>query len=177
VLATRGLLLGALPVMAALLAACSSGPPPLVSESFSGHECAPSALGKPLTDGSFILNNTGNSLVTVTSVKLPSPHGVTMTQAWLMPQYKPPHGSLSSVGDGFPYPPTRWPTWPNRQAIPGAVIKPHQALNLFFGLTRTADRRVEAGAPVITYTAGGNTYTLQTQWAWVLLAAHSHCPR
>jgi hypothetical protein len=174
---SRTLLLGALLATVALLAACSSGPPPLVSEGFSGHECGPSALGKPLTDGSFILANTGTSPVTVTSVKLPSPRGVTMTPAWLMPQYKPPHGSLSYVGDGLPYPPTSWPTWPDRQAIPGAVIKPHQALNLLFGITRTAARLVRAGAPVITYTAGGNTYTLQAHWAFILLASHTHCPR
>jgi hypothetical protein len=174
---SRTLLLGALLATAALLAACSSGPPPLVSEGFSGHECGPSALGKPVTDGSFILANTGTSPVTVTSVRLPSPHGVTMTPAWLMPQYKPPHGSLSYVGDGFPYPPATWPTWPDRQAIPGAVIKSHQELNLFFGITRTADRRVQAGAPVITYTADGNTYTLQTHWAYILLAPHNRCPR
>ena len=94
-----------------------------------------------------------------------------------MPAYKPPHGSLSYVGDGMTYPPTNWPTWPERQAIPGAVIRPHQQLNLFFGITRTAARLVQAGAPVITYTADGNTYTLQTHWAYILLAAHTHCPR
>ncbi len=83
---------------------------------------------------------------------------------------------LSYVGDGFPYPTTSWPTWPDRQAIPGAVIKSHQELNLFFGITRTAAGRVQAGAPVITYTAGGDTYTLQTHWAYVLLAPHTRCP-
>jgi len=134
-------------------------------------------LGKPVTDGTFVLVNTSTSPVTVTSVKLPSPHGVTMTAAWLMPGYKPPHGALSYVGDGFPYPPTAWHEWPNRQAIPGAVIKPHGQLNLFFGITRIEARRVEAGAPVITYTAGRNTYTLQTHWAFVLLAPHTRCPR
>jgi hypothetical protein len=168
--------MGALPATAALVAACSSGPPPLASYGFTGHECSPSALGKPLTDGQFILANTGSSPVTVTSVKLPPLHGVTMTKAWLIPLYKPPHGSLTYIGDGFPYPPTTWHTWPQRQAIPGAIIKPHRELNLFFGLTRTAARRVEAGSPVVTYTAGGSTYTLRTDWGYVLLAAHTHCP-
>jgi hypothetical protein len=173
---SRALLLGALLATAALLAACSSAPPPLASDGFTGHECIPSVLGKTQTDGSILLANNGGSTVTVASIKLPTLHGATVTQAWLMPLYKPPHGSLSYVGDGYPYPPTTWPSWPQRQAIPGAVIKPHRMLNLFFGLTRTADRRVEAGSPLVTYTAGGNTYTLQTHWGYVLLAAHTHCP-
>jgi hypothetical protein len=125
----------------------------------------------------FILANTGTSPVTVTSVKVPPPPGVAVTVAWLMPPYKPPHGSLSFVGDGMTYPPTSWPTWLDRQAMPGAVVKPHQTLNLFFGIARTAARRVEAGAPIITYTSGRNTYTLQTHWAYILLAPHTHCPR
>jgi hypothetical protein len=174
---SRTLLTGALLATAALLAACSFDPaPPLAASSFFGHECGPTVLGQAVTDGTFVLTNTGTSPVTITSVKIPAARGVTMSPAWLMPGYKPPHGSMSYVGDGMPYPPTAWHEWPNRQAIPGAVIKPHRQFNLFFGITRTADRRVEAGAPVITYTADGHTFTAQTHWAFFLLAAGTHCP-
>jgi hypothetical protein len=175
---SRTLLLGALAATLALLAACSSDlTPPLVVGGFSGRDCGPSVLGQAATDGTFVLTNTGTSPVTITSVKIPAGRGVAVSPAWLMPGYKPPHGSMSFVGDGMPYPPTAWHEWPNRQAIPGAVIKPHRQFNLFFGITRTADRRVEAGAPVITYTAGGHTFTAQTHWAFFLLAPHTRCPR
>ena len=66
-------------------------------------------------------------------------------------------------------------TWPNRQAIPGAVIKPHQGLNLFFGVARHGRGR-GAGGPV-TYTASRNTYTLQERLAFIIVAPHTRCPR
>jgi len=128
-----------------------------------------------VSDGFFLLTNTGWSPVTVTSVKVTSLHGLAMTRAWLMPEYKPPHGVPSGVGDDS-YPPIISPQWPNREAVPGAVIKPHRALNLFFGLARTTAETGRAGGPTITYTAGGNTYTLQEQFGFIIPAPHAHCP-
>jgi hypothetical protein len=118
----------------------------------------------------------GTTPVTVTSVKLEAPRGVTMTKAWLMPFYKPPHGALSYVGAGEPYPPTSWHEWPNRQPIPGAVIKPGQGLNLFFGLTRTTAGPAWIDGPVITYTANRTSYTLQEQFGFQITGWPS-CPR
>jgi hypothetical protein len=115
-----------------------------------------------------LLYNTGHSPVTLTSVTLASPHGLTMTKAWLMPGYKPPHGAWSYVGAGEPYPPVQWPEWRNRQPIPGAKIKPGQGLNLFFGLTRTTSGPGRTGGPVVTYTVDSISYTLQPQMGFVI---------
>jgi hypothetical protein len=123
-----------------------------------------------------LLYNTGTTPVTVIRVKLASPHGVTMTKAWLMPLYKPPHGSLSYAGVQS-YPPTSWPEWPNRQPIPAAVIKPGQYLNLVFGLTRTTAGPGRTDGAVITYTANRISYTLQVLFGIDLIAIHGHCPR
>lgn len=169
---SRTLLLGALLATAALLAGCSTGPGPLGDGGLGntpGSECIPEPVGFQVSDGFFLLTNTGSSPVTVTSVKVTSLHGLAITRAWLMPLYKPPHGVPSGIGDEF-YPPTHSPEWPNRQAVPGAVIKPHQALNLFFGLARTTAETGRAGGPTITYTVGGNSYTLQEAWGFVIAA-------
>jgi hypothetical protein len=174
---SRALLPGALLATAALLAACSTdGPPPLAAGGFAaGGLCAPLALGHPVTDGFYILDNTSTSAVTVTSVKLASSsHGLAMTTPWLIPLSKSPRGGSGYAGEQV-YPPTSWPTWPQRQRIPGAVIKPHQELNLVLGLTRTGPQGHTPG-PVITYTAGGNTYTLQEHSGFVIVAPHTRCP-
>jgi hypothetical protein len=174
-------LLGALLATAALLAACSSGgPPPLKTGGFAaggGGICAPGALGQKITDGYVLLYNSSTSAVTVTSVKLPPPsRGLAMTKAWLTPLWKSPSGGLNYAGDPD-YPPITWGAWPERQPIPGAVIKPHQELNLIFGAWRTAPRIGRTAGPVITYTASGNTYTLQEHFGFVLLAPHVPCPQ
>jgi hypothetical protein len=173
----RNLIAGALLATAALLAACSTDSAPLNGGGLGsnpGHECVPEPVGVQVSDGFFLLTNTGSSPVTITSVKLSSVHGLAVTRAWLMPMYKPPHGVPSGVGDG-PYPPVDSPEWPNRQAVPGAVIKPHQSLNLFFGLARTTASTGRAGGPTVTYTAGRNSYTLQEAWGFVIPATDGHC--
>ena len=157
---SRTLLLGALLATAALLAGCSTGPGPLGDGGLGntpGSECIPEPVGHLVSDGFFLLTNNGSSPVTVTSVKVTSLHGLSMTRAWLMPLYKPPGGVPSGVGDDN-YPPTNAHDWPDRQAVPGAVIKPHQAVSLFFGLARTTAEAGRAGGPTITYTVGGNSY-------------------
>ena len=115
-----------------------------------------------------LLYNTGTTPLRLTGAKLASSHGLTMARAWLMPFYKPPHGSWSYVGAGEPYPPTRWPEWPNRQSIPGAVIKPGQGLNLFFGLTRTTAAPGRTDGAVLTYTANRTSYTVQADFRFVV---------
>jgi len=91
-----------------------------------------------------------------------------MTKAWLMPLYKPPHGSWTYVGAAYSYPPVHWPEWRHRQPIPGAIIKPGQMLNLFFGLTRTTAGPGRTGGPVITYSANWISYTLHDNFGIVI---------
>ena len=122
-----------------------------------------------------MLDNTGTSPVTVTSVRLQSPHGLAMTTAWLMPVYRSPRGNWTYLGVVAGYPPTTWPEWPKRVPVPGAVIKPRQSLNLFFGLTRTGLKDGRTSGAVITYTASGNAYTLQEDYGFVITAKKS-CP-
>lgn len=175
---SRTLLLGALLATAALLAACSSGPPsPLAADGFTGGLCDPLAFGHVVTNGFNILDNTSTSPVTITSVKLPSSsRGLAMTKAWLIPLYKSPRGGLDYAGEQA-YLPTKWPTWSQRQPIPGAVVKSHHELNLVFGLTRTGTQDGHTSGPVVTYTAGGNTYTLHGGFGFVIVAPHTRCPK
>jgi hypothetical protein len=167
-------LLGALLATAALVAACSIGPPPLTAGGIftSGSECVPGRLYPTVTAGLWVLDNTGTSPVTVTGVKLSSSRGLAMTRAWLMPPYKSPHGDWDYVGVQAGYPPVHWRTWPDRQAIPGAVIKPGQNLNLVFGLTHTGEQDGHTSGPLVTYTASGNSYTLQEGYGFRIAA---HC--
>jgi len=172
---SRILLLGALAATLAILAACSADAAPLAAGGFSGSECIPGALYPEPTVGFWLLDNTGTAPVMVSSVKLPS-HGLAMTKAWLVPQYKS-HNTTDYLGEQVSYPPVSYRTWPERQPIPGAVIKPGQELNLIFGVTRTGSKDGTTDGPVIIYTAGGNTYTLQEHFGIVLIAPHGHCPR
>lgn len=168
------LMLGALLATAALLAACSTGTGPLGPDSAWGSVCVPGALGQPMADGMSVLYNHGTSPVTVTGVKLLAPHGLAMTKAWLVPGYKPPHGAWSYVGTQL-YPPIHWHTWPKRQAIPGAVIKPGQPLNLVFGLTRRGSKDGSTSGTLITYTADRTSYTLQETFGYAIIGKTS-CP-
>jgi hypothetical protein len=167
-------MLGPLLATAALVAACSTGPGPLGTDSAWGAVCVPGALGQPMADGMSVLYNDGTSPVRVINVTLLSPRRLAMTKAWLVPVYKPPHGSISYVGVQL-YPPIHWHTWPLRQAIPGAVIKPGQALNLVVGLTRTGPKDGTTGGTVITYTANRISYTLQETFGYAILGKTS-CP-
>jgi hypothetical protein len=62
----------------------------------------------------------------------------------------------------------RWPEWPNRQPIPGAVVKPGQGLNLVFGLMRTAAGPARTDGAVLTYIANRNSYTVHADSGFVL---------
>jgi len=129
----------------------------------------PWAQDQPTGVGLYDLKNSGSSPVTVHSVRLGSPRGLTMTNAWLTPIYYNGAEELV-IGVGWPWPlslargsgsqAVRW-AWARRKPAAGAVIKPHQDLNLAFGLTRTRARNAYSGGPVITYSANGNSYTLQ----------------
>jgi hypothetical protein len=167
------LALGTLLVAVASLAGCSDGPGPLGSGGVAGTQCNPSAVGVPVTEGIYVLANTGTSPLTVSSVRLPSPQGLTMTRAWLVPVDQTAGGGGILIGAGYPYPPTSTAEWSRRVAIPGAVIKPHDGLNLVFGLTRTTARWGRTDGPIVTYTAGDTTYTLQEQTGFVITAAAS----
>jgi hypothetical protein len=170
-------MLGALLATAALLAACSADPPPLgTSGPHAGGICAPFGPAHPLSDGFYILHNSSTSPVTITSVKLaPSSHGLALIRAWLIPLYNSPRGGTDYAG-AVHYPPSTWPTWPQRQAIPGAVVKSGQTLNLVIGLTLTSGRIGRTPGPVVNYTAGGSTYSLQENFGVAIVAFHTHCP-
>ena len=167
---SRTLLLGALSATAALLAACSTGPGPLGTGGDAGSQCSPGSQGQPITMGIYDLHNAGTSPVTVTSVTLPAAHGLAMTKSWLLPIYHTP-GHWEAVGVAADYPPVSKedvqydPEWPNRVPAAGATIRPGQDLNLVFGLTRTTVKAGRSDGPLISYTADGNSYTVQEQTA------------
>jgi hypothetical protein len=156
-------MLGALSATAALLSACSTGPGPLGDGGSPGQQCSPARQGQTITMGIYHLENSSSSPVTVQSVSLGSPDGLTMTKSWLVP-IEHVGGTLDLVGAGWPYPPgfsqpVRW-AWALRKPAVGAVIRAHQDLNLVFGLRRTTAKSGRSDGAVIGYTAGGSTYTL-----------------
>jgi hypothetical protein len=166
-------LLGVLSATAALLgAACSSNViGPLGGPGDPGTECFPAALGRTVTEGFFPLENTGKAAATVQRVALTKPRGMAVTtKAWLVPIWHT-SGHFELIGDGFPYPPVTYPGWKHREPAIGAVIKPGRSLNLVYGIKRTA-RTGTSGGPTITYTAGGNTYTLTYATSLVMKAGN-----
>jgi hypothetical protein len=131
----------------------------------------PSALGHPVTTGIYDLTNGGSTNVTIKHLTLPSAHGLKVTSWWLVPIYHDPsNGNSYDVGAGFPYPPTKAPEWPRREPAKGAVIRPGQDLNLVFALTRTSAPASRSAGPLITYTAGGNTYSVQEKTTLIVAA-------
>jgi hypothetical protein len=156
--------LGALSATAALLPACSSSTGPL-SPGSPGTQCISYREGSPVTMGLYVLQNTGTATATVQGVSLPSDaHGLKMTSAWIVPIYHDPkNGNYETVGVGWDYPPpvTSNPQWKQRRPAVGGTVKPGQELNLVFGLIRTGARNGTSGGPVVTYSAGGSSHTMQ----------------
>jgi hypothetical protein len=104
------------------------------------------------TMGVWALENASGASVTVQSVSLPNSQGLRETKTWLVPIQ-----GRSLIGN-VPWPPTS-PEWPKRVQAAGAVIGPHQALNLVLGVARTASKGT-AGGPVVSYSTSNGTYTL-----------------
>jgi hypothetical protein len=142
-------------LVAAFLAACSSGTGPLGDVGTAGTLCVPDHVGHTLTMGFYDLHNRGADAVTIQGVTLTSAHGLTITKAWLMPIK-----DTTLIGTVEDYPPPS-PLWAQRQPAFGATIKPGQDLNLVFGLTRTTSGLGSSSGPAITYSAGGWNYTVQ----------------
>jgi hypothetical protein len=156
---------------ALLVGACSSGSGqgPLGNGGDPGTECFPAAKDHTVGQGFYALENGGKIAATVQSVRLTRPHGVVMTtKPWIMPILQTGHGGTELYGAGFPYPPAGWLPWRHRRPAIGAVIRPGQSFNLIFGVARTA-RRGTSGAPTVTYTAAGNTYTWQDATDFVMV--------
>jgi hypothetical protein len=150
--------LGALPLAAALLVGCSSSAGPLGQHFDQGQQCIPGTQGRTVTMGFFEVHNHGSSTVKLTGITLPKVHGMVMTKTWLTPiLVTPGHDEL--IGLAYPYPPHSV-EWPKRVPAIGAVLKPGQDLNLVFGLTMTSPHNASSDPPQITYTAGGNGYTV-----------------
>jgi hypothetical protein len=177
--ATRAVaLLGAL-FMAALLAACSSGPGPLGDGGTPGQQCMGFkgfSPGAPLTTGIYELNNTGSAAATIQSVTLPDAHRLRMTKAWLVPIGRTANGGTMDAGAGFSYPPSfsklaRY-QWARRLPAVGATIEPGHGFDLLFGLIWAGGKTGLSGGPVIAYTAGGSSYTVSEQ---VTLEIGTYC--
>lgn len=162
-------MLGALSV-AALLASCSSGPAPLGDGGTPGQQCMGFegfSPGTPLTTGIYELVNTGSAAATIQSVTLPGAHRLRMTKAWLVPIWQTGHGGTLDVGAGWAYPPNfskvvRY-VWARRVPAVGTTIKPGHGLNLVFGLVWAGGRAGLSPGPMISYTAGGSSYSFSEQ--------------
>jgi hypothetical protein len=160
---------------ALLAAACSSSPGPLGNGGTAGTQCIRFPEGQPVTTGIYDLTNSGTSPVTIQSVTLPpSAHGLRMTRPWLVPIYHDPkNGNYLDVGVVLEWPPATDPQWAQRKPAIRGVIRAGQDLNLVFGLTRTSAKAGRSPGPVITYTVGGNSYTVQELTTLVVTASCS----
>jgi hypothetical protein len=164
--ALRKLLLpAALSAVAALLAGCSAGSPPLRAEGAGVCTPAPQA-GKPVLMGLWLLDNQGTTPVTVRGVSLPDAHGMAMTQAWV----EPLSTTGPQIGVGLAYPPVTYPLWAHRVPAAGAVIPPGQDRQLVFGVLRTTAADGSSAAPLIVYTASHSSYTLRMEGSMAVAA-------
>jgi hypothetical protein len=124
------------------------------------------------------IENRGSSPVVIRSVRLPADaRNMGMLNAWIVPIYHDPKTGdfVLAAGGGVPYPPTEQlsPTWDQRKPAAEAVIRPatgpREAVTLVIAVRRTS--AAEAGRsdpPVIVYSAGGTTYTVQQGFSMVL---------
>jgi hypothetical protein len=132
------------------------GTPPLGTTAnwSTGLQCSP---GKTLANGFYELQNYSGKTVTVTGVRLVGGIGQRMTSAAYLVPIQHTHGEWLLIGLVSPWPPTS-SMWKLGRRVP-ATIAPHQSVNLVYAQTRTSDHPRSA-MPLITYTAGGFTYTL-----------------
>ena len=166
------------PLLAAavLLAGCSSdAPPPPIADGGSGSQCLAAGVGQLVTAGDYTLHDTGRSSATITGIRLPDMHGLKITSAWLTPILRDPsNGNFEEIGIGFSWPPSESKLarqeWARRVPLIGAVIKHGQEPNLSFGVARTGTHRGTAGAPLITYTSNGHSYTANEGYSIVVAA-------
>jgi hypothetical protein len=159
------LLVTVLSAVAALLAGCSAGSPPLRAE--GAGVCTPATqAGKPVLMGLWHLDNQGTAPVTVRAVSLPDAHGMAMTEAWV----EPLNITGPQVGVGLAYPPVTYPLWSHRAPAEGAVIRPGQDLQLVFGVLRTTAADGSSAAPMVVYTVGRSTYTLHMEGSMAVAA-------
>ena len=159
--------LGALCAASVLLPGCSGlgGPPPLGDGGNAGSNCVPARQeGTPVTNGLFELVNHGTAPVTVRSVSLSNAHGMTMTEAFLVPV----NPNVEGPGFGFAYPPVTYPYWADRVPASGATIRPGQDLLLVFGVARTTSARAYSDGPMVVYTSGSSTFTLREKLSLAL---------
>jgi hypothetical protein len=146
---------GALLAVALLASACSSSDPvgPLGTAGESGTECAPA--GRPVVVGIWPMHETGHERVQIASAILPRQRHLHVFGIWLIPL-----GNLGGIGDAY-YPQVDYPTWYQRRPAVHGVVDTGRGDALVFGVELTKGSSVgSAGGPVITYTAGGNTYTV-----------------
>jgi hypothetical protein len=113
--------------------------------------------------GDWALKNSSASTVTIQSATLPDVHGLTATKAWLAP-------IQGQTLIGVAYWPPKSPMWALRVLAAGGTIRPHHSLNLVFGFAMNSAKTAQAGGPTVTYTANGNTYTLQETFSVKLQA-------
>jgi hypothetical protein len=131
-----------------------------------GQICTTGGIGKLQAIGPFNLDDFGSQPVTVDSVTLTDNHGLAMGRPYLAPI--PKDGDL--IGMWY-WPPYGW-AWSHRVPADGAVVKPHQNLNLVFAGWRTTAR---AGTSNVTvgYSSGGNSYSLTFSFSIEIAAS---CP-
>ena len=178
------ILLGVPLVAAVLLAGCSTDPKvgPLGNGGDQGGECAPGRIGEPITVGLYDLHNYGKFPVKISGIMLPPLHGLKRTGSWwLTPISETPATATGWTSVlALPFPPTfsklARQEWRRRRPLIGAVLRPHQDLDLVFVLSRTAENYGIVGGPKVTYTSAGQTWTVTEHFTMAIAANCSKVP-
>ena len=157
---------------AVVLAACSAsshGAGPLGNGGDPGGDCSPAAWGHPVTMAVVVLDNKGRNTVTIASVSLAHPHELRILVPFLLPRL-----AGLSIGAGRPYPPAV-PQWALRKPAVGYRIPAGGSRVLAFGLLPATRGGGHSGGATVDYTAGGNDYTYQSNYAFKVVVRPAHC--
>jgi hypothetical protein len=151
--------------LAALAAACVAQPVqvgPLGQQESTSHLCVPIRGSAPVISADTVLDNHGKSRVTVESVKLIRPKGLTLKEAFLLPIANKTLPGTTSTAELSA-------TWVDRIAAKGASVDAGQTRTLALLLDRGAKGSFDDIE--VTYTASGHKYVLRQSFSLRLLAA------
>jgi hypothetical protein len=121
--------------------------------------------------------NTSNSPLTIESVSLIDPHNVTLRGALVYEMVDSRHpltqaGGLGDLASSVPA-----ADWARRQRVPGAVISPGRA-NLYEIVPAVQQKTQRGGyaiGEIVTYQAGGQTYTVTAYTGYVVSRGGNAC--
>lgn len=152
----------ALAVLAVVpLVACSPAVGPLGESEGHAHSCVPLPGSAPVVSGDEALENHGMTEVTVYSVRLVEPRGLTLRQALLLP-------IVNTTLIGTTSTPEKTQTWSQRVPAEGATVGAGESRDLALLLDRTA--KGSFADIEVTYEAHHKRYVRRLAYSLEVLA-------